>query len=102
MIVVAGEVRFGPGEIERLLPLMRASIEGARGEDGCLGYFYGRDALDPDLLVISERWRDEASLEAHFKQPHLLQFIGAVRQAKVEAMSVRMYPAGEAKTLLGE
>ena len=101
MIVVAGEVRFGPGEIERLMPLMRASIEGARGEEGCLSYRYGRDALDPDLLVISERWRDEASLDAHLKQPHLLHFIAAVREAKVEAMSVRMYPAGEAKTLLG-
>jgi quinol monooxygenase YgiN len=102
MIVVAGEVRFAPGEIERLMPLMRAAIEGARGEDGCLSYCYGRDVLDPDLLVISERWRDEASLGAHLKQPHLLEFIGAVRQAKVEATSVRMYPTGEAKTLLGE
>jgi quinol monooxygenase YgiN len=102
MIIVAGEVRFGAGEIERLMPLMRASIEGARGEDGCLSYRYGRDALNPDLLVISERWRDEASLEAHLRQPHLLEFIGAVRQAKVEGMSVRMYRAGNAKTLLGE
>ncbi|HEY0013510.1 MAG TPA: putative quinol monooxygenase [Allosphingosinicella sp.] len=102
MIIVAGEVRFAPGEIERLMPPMRAAIEGARGEEGCINYCYGRDALDPDLLVISERWRDEASLEAHLRQPHLLQFIGAVRQAKVEAMSVRMYPAGEARTLLGD
>ena len=102
MIVVAGEARFAAGEIERLMPLMRAAIEGARAEDGCISYRYGRDALDPDLLVISERWRDEASLEAHLRQPHLLRFIGAVREAKVEAMSVRMYPAGEAKTLLGE
>ena len=101
MIIVAGEVRFGAGEIERLMPLMRAAIEGARAEEGCLSYCYGRDALDPDLLVISERWRDEASLEAHLKQPHLLQLIGAVREAKAEEMSVRMYPTGEAKTLLG-
>jgi quinol monooxygenase YgiN len=101
MIIVAGEVRFGAGEIERLAPLLRASVEGARAEDGCLSYCYGRDALDPDLLVVSERWRDEASLEAHLKQPHLLQFIGAVREAEVERMSVKMYAAGEGKTLLG-
>jgi quinol monooxygenase YgiN len=101
MIIVAGEVRFGAGEIERLMPLMRAAIEGARAEEGCLAYGYGRDALDSDLLLISERWRDQASLEAHMRQPHLLRFIGAVREAKVEAMSVRMYPAGEPTTLLG-
>ncbi len=102
MIIVAGEVRFGAGEVERLMPLLRASVEGSREDEGCLAYHYSRDALDPDLIVISERWRDAKTLEAHMKQPHLLAFIGAVRQAKVEAMSVRMYPAGEAKTLLGE
>lgn len=102
MIIVSGEVRFASGEIERLGPLLRASVEGARAEDGCLAYHYGRDTLDPDLLVISERWRDAASLEAHMKQLHLLSFIGAVREARVESMSVRMYPAGEERILLGE
>lgn len=102
MIIVAGEVRFGAGEIERLTPLMHASIEGARAEDGCLSYCYGRDALDPDLLVISERWRDPASLAAHLQQPHLLDFIAEVRKAKVEHMSVRMYGAQYLRTLLGE
>lgn len=102
MIIVSGEVLFGPGEIERLGPLLRASVEGARAEDGCLAYHYGRDALDPDLLIVSEHWRDAASLDTHMKQPHLLHFIAAVREAKVESMSVRMYPAGEGRMLLGE
>ena len=102
MIIVAGEVRFGAGEVERLMPLLVASVEGSRRDEGCIAYHYGRDALDPDLVVISERWRDAAALEAHMKQPHLLAFIGAVRQAKVESMSVRMYSADHLKTLLGE
>ena len=102
MIIVAGEVRFGEGEIERLEPLLRASVEGSRGDEGCLSYCYGIDALDPNMIVISERWRDEASLEAHLKQPHLLNFIGAVRAARVEAMSVRMYSGDYVRTLLGD
>ena len=102
MIIVAGEVRFGEGEIARLAPLLRAAVEGSRCDDGCLAYRYGIDALDPNMIVISERWRDEASLEAHLKQPHLLNFISAVRAAKVEAMSVRMYNGDYVRTLLGD
>jgi quinol monooxygenase YgiN len=102
MIIVSGEVRFGPGEIDRLRPAMRKAIEGARGEEGCESYSYAVDLLDPDLLRISERWRDRAALDAHMKEPHLLEFIGLVREAKVEAMSVRMYEGASAATLLGD
>ncbi len=102
MIIVTGEVRFAPGELERLRPAMREAIEASRSDDGCESYSYAVDLLEPDVLRISERWRDRAALDAHMRQPHLLGFIGMIRSAKVEAMSVRMYDARSGETLLGE
>jgi len=102
MVFIIGEVRFGAGEIERLRPAMHASIEAARVEDGCLAYAYSVDILEPDVLRIAERWRDRAAADVHMRQNAIRSFMAAVRQAKVEALSVRLYDGETVVTLLGD
>src|ERR1044072_4321621 len=65
MIMVTGEVRFGDGEIERLKDVLARNVESSRAEDGCERYAYGVALGDPNLLLISEAWRDQAALDAH-------------------------------------
>ena len=43
---------------------MRAMVEASRAEDGCLGYSYAEDVLEPGLIHVAERWRDRAALVA--------------------------------------
>jgi quinol monooxygenase YgiN len=102
MIIVTGEARFGKGEIERLKEAMAANVEATRAEDGCEHYAYGVDLSDPNLLHISERWRDEAAIEAHMRSPHMAKFMGVLGEAKIERLSVKMYGADYLKSLLGE
>ena len=63
------------GEIERL---RSATIEVIRAtkalEPECLEYAYAVDLTDPDLLRISERWVDEAALDAHLATEHVAAF----------------------------
>ena len=42
-----------------------------RKEDGCLQYDYHLSCELPDTVVLIERWRDAAALEAHLNQPHM-------------------------------
>ncbi len=102
MIIVTGTARFGEGEIDRLKAAMAANIEATRAEDGCDHYTYAVDLTDPNLLHISERWRDEAAIEAHMAAPHMATFMAVLGEAKIEALSVRMYRAEYLRTLLGE
>ena len=102
MIIVTGTARFGEGEIERLRPDFAANIEATRAEEGCDHYAYAVDVSDPNLLHISERWRDEAAIDAHMQSPHMAGFMAVLGQARIEALSVRMYRADYLKTLLGE
>ena len=102
MIMVTGTARFAAGEIERLRDAFAANIAATRAEDGCDHYAYAVDVGDPDLLHISERWRDEDAIEAHMKAPHMATFMGVLGAARIEALSVRMYRADYLKTLLGE
>ena len=102
MIIVTGTARFGAGEIERLREAMAANIEATRAEEGCDHYSYGVDISDPNLLHISERWRDEAAIDAHMQAAHMQRFMAELGQARIEALSVRMYRAEFTRTLLGE
>lgn len=102
MICVMGYARMAPGEIERLGEAMRTQIEATRAEDGCDHYGFSRDVLDPDTMIVSERWRDWAALEAHFKAPHMAAFNAALAGAKVIAAKVTAYgDDGTARVLTG-
>lgn len=101
MIVVVGEVRFGAGEIERLRPDLAKAIAATRAEDGCEHYAYAVDLLDPNLLHVAERWRDQDSLDAHMATPHVAELARLLHEARVETMSVRAYEADGMRTLLG-
>jgi quinol monooxygenase YgiN len=102
MIIVTGTARFGEGEIERLRQDFAENIAATRAEEGCDHYAYAVDVSDPNLLHVSERWRDEAAIEAHMGAPHMARFMGVLGAAKIEALSVKMYEAEFLKTLLGE
>lgn len=101
MIIVVGEVRFGSGEIERLKGDFARAIAATRVEDGCDHYAYAVDLLDPDLLHVTERWRDAAALDAHMATPHVAELARLLHEAQVETISIRAYETGEMKTLLG-
>lgn len=101
MIIVTGEARFGEGEIARLRDALASNIAATRAEDGCLSYSYAVDLEDPNLLRISEHWRDEAAVNAHITAPHMGPFMAALGAAKIEALSVKSYDATYQKTLLG-
>lgn len=71
MLLIAGTIRLPADRLEAARPAMRAMVEASRAEDGCLGYSYAEDVLEPGLIHVAERWRDRAALERHFATPHL-------------------------------
>lgn len=101
MIIVMGHAKLGTGEIDRLAAEMEAQIKATRAEDGCLHYGFSRDVLDPDTLVISERWRDNEAIAVHFASPHMAAFNKALGSAKILELSVKAYENGEERTLMG-
>ena len=101
MIIVKGEVRFAAGRIAGLRGALRKNVEATRAEQGCLGYAYAVDVLDPDLLHVAEQWESEAAIDAHMGAPHMAELMEALGDA-VAAISVKAYEARYARTLLGE
>ncbi len=100
MIVVMGTARFEKGELARLKPAIEAQLTATRAEDGCDLYAYSIDVLDPDLMHISERWRDHAALTAHFASPHMAAFNEVLATARIESLNVKAYDAEGERVLM--
>jgi quinol monooxygenase YgiN len=101
MIAVMGTARFAPGEIGRQYGVMAAMIAATCAEDGCVQYIYARDVTDTDRLIISELWRDEAALTAHFATPHMATLKAALGAATVLSLNVKRYEIANTAQLMG-
>ncbi len=71
MIIVMGTVRVPVENIEQIRPMMAKVIAATVAEDGCIAYSYSQDLFDPELIHVSEKWRDEGALKAHFGTDHM-------------------------------
>jgi quinol monooxygenase YgiN len=43
-------------------------------EPGCLQYVFGQELAHPERFQLSEVWRDQRALDAHFETPHMATF----------------------------
>ena len=64
-ILVTGVFRVDPASRDDFLEAAKAGMAKSRAEDGCEEYVMAADPMEPDRVVLSERWRDRAALDAH-------------------------------------
>ncbi len=101
MIIVMGHVRMGSGEIDRLKGEMATQMAATQAEDGCIQYEFSRLVTEPDTLIISEKWRDQAALDAHLQAPHMAVFNAVIGGAKVESINIKAIDGENMRQLIG-
>lgn len=60
-------INAAPGKGAELAQIYRGRCAEAAAEPGCEQYEIFQSAVDPDKLVLLERWADQASLDLHAK-----------------------------------
>lgn len=98
MLIILGTVRVPPDRVEAARGPMRAMVEASRAEDGCLAYAYAEDLLEPGVIHIVERWRDQAALDAHFQTPHMAEWRRAWKPIGIHGRQLFRYEADEGAT----
>ena len=102
MIIIQGWMRLEEGEIERLRPAAETMIRTTRTtEPGCIEYNFAVDLVEPNLIRIGERWRDQAALDAHFASAHMAAFQKAMAGAKIVEISAMAYSGSDERKLIG-
>lgn len=99
MIQINGTIEladnFGEDAIEAAIEMVKAS----RAEDGCLDYTMARDISDARVLILFERWRDRAALDAHIASPHMAEFQKVIAAHPPRKQDIRLYETGEGEPL---
>jgi quinol monooxygenase YgiN len=67
MVIVQGVFRVNPNERERFLAQSADNMRASREDNGCLEYVLAADPLDPERVVLSERWESTEDLNQHGK-----------------------------------
>ncbi|MFA6219397.1 MAG: putative quinol monooxygenase [Erythrobacter sp.] len=99
MIQINGTIKLpgnaGQDVIDAVVKMVRAS----RAEDGCLDYTFARDLVDPDTLILFERWRDRKALAAHGTSAHMAEFQKVMAANPPAARELRLYETDEGQPL---
>lgn len=95
MLIVLAEAKLGEGTIDAGREALTTMIEASRAEEGCIGYSYAIDILDPLKLHIVEKWVDNDALLFHFQTPHMAAFQKALGSLEVEITELAKYQADD-------
>lgn len=100
MLIVLAEAKLGEGALEAGRAAFTAMIETSREEEGCLGYAYAVDVLDPSVLHIVEKWVDDAALAYHFSTPHMGAFQAALQNLDVQITQLAKFQADDGSPVM--
>jgi len=99
MIQINGTIRLGRSIDAATRKAIVEMVRASRAEDGCIDYAFASDLADPDTLILFERWRDQAALDAHGKSAHMAAFQEFMGATPPEASDLRIYDTDEGQPL---
>jgi quinol monooxygenase YgiN len=79
VIIITSTVRIRADHYDEAIAFSKRHVAASRLESGCLSHRYFEDPENPRTLVFLEYWKDQAAIDAHFAQPHSLEFAKAFR-----------------------
>ena len=95
MIIVTGSVVAKPEDFDALSRECLAHTLRSRTEDGCIHHSVQVDVENLHRLVFFEKWRDQAALLEHFRQPGSKAFMRVVRALNIGREAMETYEASE-------
>ena len=91
MILVLGEFEFHPDDFEAASGLATTLMRETIKEDGCIKYAFAVDLTRSNCLQLSECWRDDGALSAHFLTAHIQAYREGLKALRVVRRVVRRY-----------
>jgi quinol monooxygenase YgiN len=99
MLLIIGTIRLPAEKLDLARPVMAEMLRASRAEDGCLGYNYAEDVIDPGLIHVSELWRDRAALDRHFASDHIARWRAEWSRLGIGDRDLRAFEVGEARSV---
>lgn len=69
----------------------REAVRLTKLETGCFEYELQQDLTDANSFLMYEIWTSETALAAHFKEPHLREFVQLTADFLTEPIKLRRF-----------
>lgn len=97
MVYVIASIRVQPGCLSRFLEIFKGNVPAVRAEAGCVEYRPTVDVdaglppqlLEPDTVVVIEKWDSLDALRNHLTAPHMLAYREKVKEL-VSSLSLKV------------
>ncbi len=87
MVSVIAKIPVKEGKFEEAVALLKELMLQVKKEEGTLFYTINRSQANPNTIVVMERYKDKAALDAHSSSPYFKAFLpksGALMSGKPE------------------
>lgn len=78
---------------EEALDAALALVAASQKDEGCISYDVFESGTRPDVFMICETWRDEASLQKHMVAPHFVQYVAQLEECGTLKLEQFAFPA---------
>ncbi len=78
MILIAGTLSLDPAQANVFWPAAVTMMAASRAEEGCGSYTFSKDAEDPSVVHLFEKWSTQEALTEHGASDHMNAFAAAV------------------------
>ena len=73
MVAVVAKIKVKEGKADELAQLLKDILPSVKNEEGTLYYTVNKDRADPNLVVVIEKYKDDAAFQAHSTTPYLAE-----------------------------
>jgi len=95
MLIVLAKAQVGAAAMEAAKAAIADMVAASNAEEGCIAYAFTEDVLQPGVLHIVEKWKDEAALASHFATPHMAAFGAAIAGLDFTVIEATKFHADE-------
>jgi quinol monooxygenase YgiN len=95
VIVAIGDIYAQIPRLEEVRELMRATQARVRDEPGCLSYQFAETLDDPGHFLIVQQWRDQESLDEHYRSQAFADYQAAISGELVRDSELRLHVVHE-------
>lgn len=100
MIVVSGIIQVAPSDHAAAAELMKTLAAETAKESGSLSYAFYADLETEGKFRVFEEWESDEAMGAHFAEPHMAAFMGAIGELEMIATDIQKYDGPEKSKLM--
>jgi len=100
MLIVLAKAQVGDSAMEAAKAAIADMVAASNAEEGCIAYAFTQDVLQPNILHIVEKWKDEGALATHFATPHMAAFGAAIAGLDFKVIEALKFPTDDGSPVM--